>query len=541
MVTAGSRFLSFAALAALLYGIPVDAQTGRISGVVRSAGGVAASGAMVRATNQSTGATSRATTAADGSYTVSNLAPGAYTVSASLLGQRAASQKDVRVAAGAAVLLDLVLQPLTLEAVTVTAMLREQEVKEVPFSVVAATADVLRARGADNIEAIAANVAGLAVQNLGPGQSQPAIRGASSGQIARDQPGVKEEVGAYLDEVPISLSLFTPDLDLFDVSRVEVLRGPQGTLFGSGSLGGTVRYISNQPELGESSTFGEVGGSAIDRGAPGSSAKLGFNVPMGDKVAFRVAGYSNRLPGYMDAVQPNLRINQDVNGGERTGVRAAFRIVPSQRFSVTPRIVYQDVKMDGWNRIDAFNILANPFTTTRPAVTLGERQLFTQSEEPFTDQFLLTDLNLKYDAGPVSLTSITSYTHRDILVVRDATALTGSITGGTIGLPANIYTLDAPLDDSTNSKVWTQELRLSGGRDRVKWLVGGFYSKNKRHYAQDLFVSGFDTLAAPILGAPYGFTLGLLAPKDHLFWSTLSYDLRQYAAFGEATLPVTDP
>src|SRR2546429_844725 len=102
MVTAGSRFLSFAALAALLYGIPVDAQTGRISGVVRSAGGVAASGAMVRATNQSTGATSRATTAADGSYTVSNLAPGAYTVSASLLGQRAAAQKDGRVAAGAA-------------------------------------------------------------------------------------------------------------------------------------------------------------------------------------------------------------------------------------------------------------------------------------------------------------------------------------------------------------------------------------------------------------------------------------------------------
>jgi iron complex outermembrane receptor protein len=138
------------------------------------------------------------------------------------------------------------------------------------------------------------------------------------------------------------------------------------------------------------------------------------------------------------------------------------------------------------------------------------------------------------------LTSITSYTHRDILVVRDATALTGSITGGSIGLPENIYTLDAPLDDSTNSKVWTQELRLSGSVARVKWLVGGFYSKNKRHYAQDLFVSRFDTLAAPILGAPYGFTKGLLAPKDHLFWSTLSYDLKQYAAFGEATLSVTE-
>ena len=539
MVSSGGRFLSFAALAAALYAAPAFAQNGRISGVVRGAGGGAVSGVAVRATNQRTGTSSRTTTAADGSYTVSGLAAGAYTVAASLPGLRAVSQ-NVQVAAGAAVSLDLVLQPLTLEAITVTAMLREQQLKDVPFSVAAPTAQILRTRSVDNIEAIAANVAGFAVQNLGPGQSQPAIRGASSGQIARDQPGVKEEVGAYLDEVPISLSLFTPDLDLFDVSRVEVLRGPQGTLFGAGSLGGTVRYISNQPELGVNSTFGETGVSVIDAGAPGSNAKLGFNVPLGDKAAFRVAGYGDRLGGWMDAVQPNLKVENAVNGGEHTGVRAALRVVPSGRFSFIPRLVYQDVKMDGWNRIDVYNILANPFTTTRPAVTLGQRQLFTQMPEPFTDKFLLTDLNMKYEAGPVSLTSITSYMHRDILVVRDATALTSSITGGSIGLPENIYTLNAPLDDSTNSKVWTQEVRLSGGRDRVKWLVGGFYSKNKRHYAQDLFVSGFDTLAAPILGAPYGFTQGLLAPKDHLFWSRLSYDLKQYAAFGEATLAVTE-
>src|SRR5207302_8607473 len=281
-----------------------------------------------------------------------------------------------------------------------------------------------------------------------------AIRGASSGQIARDQPGVKEDVGAYLDEAPVSLSLFTPDLDLFDISRVEVLRGPQGTLFGAGSLGGTVRYISNQPELNVNSTFGEAEINVIDGGAPGNNAKLGFNVPLGDKAAFRVAGYSNRLGGWMDAVQPNLTVNHDVNGGERSGVRAAFRIAPSGRFSFTPRIVYQDVKMDGWNRIDAFNILANPFTTTRPAVTLGERQLFTQMNEPFTDKFLLTDLNLKYDLGPrVSLTSITTYTHRAVLVVRHAGALTSSLTGGTIGLPAHIYSHNAPPDDPPSSKV----------------------------------------------------------------------------------------
>ena len=538
VVSVGSRFLTLALLAAGLYGVPAVAQNGQIKGMVRDARGTGMSGATVRVTNQGTRAVSRTTTAADGSYTVPDLAPGAYTVSAFLPGLRAVPQKDVQVAAGAEVALDFVLQPLELEAITVTAMLREQELAKVPFSIAAPTEQALRLRGADNIEAIATNVAGFSVQNLGPGQSQVAMRGASSGQIARDQPGVKEEVGAYLDDAAISLSLFTPDLDLFDVSRVEVLRGPQGTLFGSGSLAGTVRYISNQPQLGQSSTFGETGLSVIDGGAPGNTTKLGFNVPMGDKAAFRVAAYGTRTGGYMDAVQPNLTVSKDVNGSNRTGVRAAFRLAPSGRLSITPRIVFQRVKSDGWNRHDAFNILANPYTTTRPKVTLGPRQLFTQIDEPFTDDFLLGDLNLRYDFGGVTLTSITSYTHRNILVVRDAGALTSSITGGSQGLPANVYTLDSPLNDSTFSKVWTQEVRLSGGTDRVKWLVGGFYSKNKRHYAQDLFVDGYDTLAAPILGAPFGFTRGQYSPKDHLFWSLLDYDLKQYAAFGEATLSV---
>ncbi|MGH8622637.1 MAG: TonB-dependent receptor, partial [Burkholderiales bacterium] len=165
--------------------------------------------------------------------------------------------------------------------------------------------------------------------------------------------------------------------------------------------------------------------------------------------------------------------------------------------------------------------------------------LFTQIKEPFTDEFTLADLNLRYDlSGGLSVTSITSWAHRYVLVVRDAGALTSSITGGSIGLPESIYTLDAPLDDATKSTVWTQEVRLSGGEDRFRWLVGGFYSNNSRHYGQDLLVYGFDEAAAPILGAPPGFTQGLRAPVDHLFWSDLDYDLTQFAAFGEATLSV---
>ena len=532
-----ARVVSLAALAAVLYSVPAAAQSGRIRGSVRDAGGDALSGATIRVVG--TGASRRTTTAANGSYTVDNLAPGTYAVSASLPGLRTQVQQEVQVAANTEAVVDFVMQALELEAITVTAMLREQRLADVPFSIAAPTEQALRLRGADNIEGVAANVAGFSVQNLGPGQSQPAIRGTSSGQIARDQPGVKEEVGAYLDDAVISLSLFTPDLDLFDVGRVEVLRGPQGTLFGSGSLAGTVRYISNQPDPAVSNTFGEVGMNWIDGGDPGSIAKLGFNTPLGNTAAFRIVGYSTRTGGYMDAVQPTLRTDNNVNGSDRAGIRAALRLELSKRFNITPRVVYQRVKADGWNRIDAFNILANPYTTSRPPVNLGERGQFTQIREPFSDKFLLADVNLQLDLGPMKLTSVTSYTHRDILVVRDATALTASVTGGTIGLPEAIYTLDSPLEDATLSKVWTQEVRLSGAAARLRWVIGGFYSKNTRDYGQDLSDIGFDTAAAPILGAPYGFTAGLRAPKDHLFWSDLHNELQQGALFGEATLSVT--
>jgi iron complex outermembrane recepter protein len=534
MVCIRSRWLHFIVVLAVLRSVPLSAQTpgGVITGVVRDAQGAPVLSATVMAANQATGATRSTATDAGGRYTITDLVAGTYTVSVSGLGFRSVSRRDVRVS-GETVSVTFVLEPILLQAITVTAMLREQELIDVPFSIAAPTAQVLRARGAEDIEAIAANVAGFSVQNLGPGQSQVAMRGASSGQIARDQPGVKEQVGAYLDDAVISLSLFTPDLDLFDVSRVEVLRGPQGTLFGAGSLAGTVRYITNQPEPGVRSLFGEVGGSMIDGGGPGGSVRLGVNVPMGDRTAARVAGYYHRFGGYMDAVQPNLSVREDVNTGDRTGVRAAIRFVPDARFTVTPRVVFQRVQMDGWNRHDAFNILANPFTTSRPAVTLGERQLFLQIDEPFTDDFLLTDLNLRYDFGRVNLTSVTSYTFRDILVVRDAGALTSSITGGSIGLPENVYTLDAPLNDATESRVWTQELRLAGGQDRLQWVVGGFYSDNQREYAQRLIVTGFESLS----GIP---TAGLRAPRDVLFYSDLAYDLRQVALFGEGTLAVGD-
>jgi len=499
---------------------PAQPSSGRIAGVVHDARGTALSSAQVAATNTASGATRAATTSTDGAYAITGLGSGVYTVTVSRIGYRRIVRTGVTVPGATGGAGDFTLDVLPLQQVVVTATLREQSLADVPFSIAAPTASVLRERGVETIEQVAANVAGFSVQNLGPGQSQVAIRGASAGQIARDQPGVKEEVGAYLDEVPISLSLFTPDLDLFDVSRIEVLRGPQGTLFGAGSLSGTVRYITNQPELGVRSTFGEVGASYINGGNGGGTVKLGGNAPFGDHAAGRVAAYFNQLPGFMQAVQPGGGVHDAVNDGHRAGVRAALRLDPAANFSIVPRIVYQDVKANGWNRIDAFNILANPYTTTRQAVTLGARQQFTQIPEPFTDKFTLGDVKAAYDFGTMSLTSVTGWTYRDILVVRDAGALTSSITGGSIGLPASVYTLNAPLDDKTTVHGLTQELRLAGGVDRLKWLVGGFYAGNTRKYGQSLVVSGFEALSK----IP---TKGLRARTDELFYSDLSYDLKQ--------------
>ena len=538
-----------------LSAMPASAQApGTISGVVRSAGGDALPGATITIFNQESGASRTVTSGPRGVYSAAGLAPGLYTVSADLPSFAKVIQRARRLDPGATLTVDFALELKVAEAVTVTAMKREETIFSTPVSVAAPTEDVLRERGVDGIEGVAANVADFSVQNLGPGQSTIVLRGTSAGQIARDQPGVKEEVGVYLDESNLSLSLFTPDIDLFDMNRVEVLRGPQGTLFGSGAVGGAVRYISNQPQLNVTSVFGEVSGSSIDKGGTGGSAKAGFNTPLGSMAALRVDAYYNRLAGWMDAVHPQgffkpgeFTIEKNVNSGDREGVRVALEIAPDENLTITPRFAYQKVAMEGWNRIDNYNILDNAFTTTRPSYPLGDRRLFTQIPEPFTDKFQLGDLNIKYKFGDFALTSTTSFTNRDILVVRDATALTGSVTGGTLGLPENIYTLNAPLNDATQAHGWTQELRLSSEKGRFKWVAGGFYADTRRAYQQTLPVKGWADLCALECPAKYGkgtvavfIQPGVYAPKDNLYWSDLRYKLRQLGIFAEGTFSFTD-
>jgi iron complex outermembrane recepter protein len=420
------------------------------------------------------------------------------------------------------------------DELVVTARKRDEALIDVPFSVAAQTEQVMRERGVTNIEELSRTVASFTVQNLGPGQSQVAIRGISAGQIVRDQPGVKEQVGVYLDESVISLSLFTPDLDLFDLNRVEVLRGPQGTLYGSGSLSGTLRYITNQPSTDAFEGVVEGTLAKVQGGDIGYNMKGAVNIPINEMMALRVTAYGEQFAGFIDALQPGGGTERDVNDGTRVGIRAALLIRPTENLSITPRILYQDINVDGFNRVDLYNVLANEFTTTRPRVQLGGLKQFTQFQEKFEDEFFLADLTINYDFSGLRFTSISSFTDRDVLVYRDATALTGSITGGSIGLPEAVYTLDAPLIDVTDVQSITQEVRLATtGDGPIQWVAGAFYSDIDRDYSQDLPVIGFTAMTGIT-------TAGPRAPTDHLYYSTVPYRQKQFAIFGEGTYAVTD-
>src|SRR5438067_10393929 len=429
-------------------------------------------------------------------------------------------------------------------AIIVTATKRASTVQDVPFSINAQTqADIERAH-AQTIEDISRNVAGLTVQNLGPGQSQVSIRGVSAGQIVRDQPGVKEQVGIYLDESVVSLSLFTPDFDLFDLNRVETLRGPQGTLFGAGSVGGTIRYITNQPRTDRTEGTVEGDVNVLKGGDLGYSLKGAINLPLAPTAALRVVGYGTHFGGFIDSVGPFSKKN--VNDGQRVGGRVSLLFQPTPELKITPRVVYQEVEANGFNREDHYILFDNQFTSGAAGRDLGERKQYLKFPEKFRDKTFLADLVASYDFGPAELTSVTSYVNRDILVSRDASALTGSVYVSFAGAaPAAIggARLNSNLRDTTKLKQWTQELRLSStSKGPFQWVFGGFYSHVDRKYAQRLPTPGSDPFGQAFLDviAPPPGSVPIAAlrngfPADSPYNADLPYIIKQEALFGEGS------
>lgn len=428
-----------------------------------------------------------------------------------------------------------------IEEIVVTSTKRSARIQDVPFSVAVKTGEEIKRIGASTIEDLSRGFASVSVQNLGPGQSQVAMRGVSAGQIVRDQPGVKEQVGIYMDDSVVSLSLFTPDFDLFDLNRVEILRGPQGTLYGAGSVGGTIRYITNQPELRQNYGLAEAEFNSVTDGDFGWHTKGMANIALSDNSALRLVGYTTEYGGYIDALSENGTRQDDVNTGTRQGVRASLLRDLNDRVSLLPRLIYQKVKTGGFNREEVFNLFANPYTKTRPAIQLDDRQQYLLLDEKFEDETLLLDLKINAGFKGFEISSISTFIRRDLLASRDASALTGSVSVD-LGFPEQQVARPSNLRDTTELDQFTQEIHLTSTHESpLQWLVGMFYSDQQRNYAQRLPTPGYDAVVDSVLGP--GVSAGAMNDyplMDSPYNSDLSYDISQIAVFGELSYALNE-
>lgn len=203
------------------------------------------------------------------------------------------------------------------EELVVTAEKRIEPLRGTPFAVSALSGEDVRRLGGRSFSDVALQIAGVTVTNLGSGRNKIFVRGLSDGSFTGK---TQSTVGLYLDEVPITYSAPDPDLRLADVERVEVLRGPQGTLYGSGSIGGIVRIVTAKPDPQRFAGAVTVEAADTQHGAGSSGGEAMLNLPFGSRSAVRLVAYRDVRGGYIDNVRLGLR---DVNRGARSGVRAA--------------------------------------------------------------------------------------------------------------------------------------------------------------------------------------------------------------------------
>ena len=353
---------------------------------------------------------------------------------------------------------------LVIEEVIVTAQKREQAAQDIPISIFALTGDTLERSGINFLEGIRDITAGLEIVSANPGAVQIAIRGVTnlSGTIESTA-----AVGYYLDETPVSaFATAMPEFALWDASRVEVLRGPQGTLFGEGSMGGTIRVITNKPDSSE--FYGRLQGefSSIDGGDTGWAGRGMLNVPLKEEtLAFRLVFSYQDQGGWVDV--PDLDL-EDTNDTTATDIRAALRWTPNDRLTVDLSYMYQDIELD------------NTYGQTSPGVLDPQEQFpffgpigQLSTEESNYDLFNLT---IDYDFGFASLVSASSWFNQDRSEFTDISTQAPLF----FGVPGDI---NQPLD--TTVKVFTQELRLvSNGDERLDWTTGVFFKTNDRELLQ---------------------------------------------------------
>lgn len=400
-----------------------------------------------------------------------------------------------------------------IEEIVVTATKREASAQKVPVSIAAIGEQRLTDLGIDAVTDLSNVVAGLDMNNQGPGESSIAIRGISE---MTDDFFITPTVGLYVDEVPlVAHPTRSPELGLFDAARVEVLRGPQGTLFGDGSLGGTIRVISNKPD--STAFYGSVGArySSWDGGDDNQSANGFINIPISeDKLALRVTATWQDNGGYIDngLAGTLVRDIKDMNHSDFSTVRAALRATPTD--TLTLDLVYNHSDLD-------VNDIAE-----EESPRIKNRNIL----EPNTNEMDMWSATINWDLGWATLVSATGYTEIDQTNSYEITDFVVPLVPTLqFFLPplAGTTVQAANFDFDTQQETFTQEIRLVSNVDEpLQWTVGAFFRNDKRHLFEDIFTFPDDlgtALGAPALDFTFDQEFDQLA-----FFGELDYEMGNF-------------
>ncbi len=392
---------------------------------------------------------------------------------------------------------------LQLEEVVVTARKRSESMYDVPISINVVSEQMIENLGAQDFTDLLATVPSLTAYQNGPGRTRIFIRGVANGAGNDNDTQNQETVGVYLDEIPISLGAMNPELALFDLERVEVLRGPQGTLFGAGSMAGTIRQVSKKPNLNEFEGKVEANLATISHGSETYGFKGMVNVPVSeDRFAIRASGYYTDKGGYIDNV---LTGEKDLNDGTSKGAKISARAVITDQFLADFTIMRHDYSDNGRPEdLDSTPYLSRDYP----------------SFDGYDDEMTIYNMTLNYDFGWGELVSSSSYFDRTVDNRRSLDLLFE------LALPPGITPHE--LVDTTDMQVFSQEVRLGSTTDApFQWTIGAYMDKKDTLYLNTFPVPGADD----VLGVP-SEVFG--APKDHLFYGFDDLTVETYAFFGEA-------
>ncbi|QBE65408.1 TonB-dependent receptor [Pseudoduganella lutea] len=399
------------------------------------------------------------------------------------------------------------------QVVTVSANRRREPAREVPMQVDMLRAEQLEQAGAKMLSDYLANQPGVDVKNGGgAGFGSISIRGVSTGDQTIATVGTYIDDVAYGSSTPFALGSVTSlDMALLDLHHIELLRGPQGTLYGAGAMGGLLKYVTNEPNPREFSGKAAIGFSATRGGRPGHTENIVLNVPLRENVAaLRVAAFNDKSGGYIDATGPAAGAN--INGGRNSGARVSVLVEPGDKLKVRLTATAQNTRRDSTDYVDY------DAATGRPSGREPTRHAALR--EPYDIKVRIAAADIEYDFGWARLNAITARQTNDIDLRLDYTGVYAPLLA-----PLGLDLAGVGVHQSTQVRKWTQEFRLtSPARRTVEWLAGLFYDDQRGGNEQ-------------LVGSTLAGTAA--APGPDLLRASVPSEYRELAAYGDVTWNAT--